>query len=97
MISNYWKDNQKQQYASDYPYWKKQEEAYKKELQEWKDFYIDMVNKKEEEIKQLKDKCTRLEELSADLTCKLQEKDLEVKSLLNKIEIDSEYWKGKVK
>ena len=97
MISNYWKDNQKQQYASDYPLWKKQEEEHKKELENWKEYYRYVIKERDERIKQLEDKARRLEELSADLTCKLQEKDLEVKTLLNKIEIDSEYWKGKVK
>lgn len=68
MISNYWKDNVKEKYASDYIDIKRIHEAHKKELAEWKKYYSDLLNEKQDTI-------DRLNKLVNELTMELERKE----------------------
>ena len=63
-ISDYWKDNQKDGYASDYPLFKKMQLEHQEEIKEWKDFYKDIIKVKDDVIRR---QSARIEELTAQL------------------------------
>ena len=67
-ISNYWKDNINDNYASDYIDIKRIHEAHKKELAEWKKYYSDLLNEKQGAI-------DRLNKLVNELTIELERKE----------------------
>lgn len=73
-ISNYWKDNQKQSYASEYPFIKKMQLEHQEEVKKWKDYYKEIIKEKDDILRR---QSARIEELTAQL----EELDNEVKKL----------------
>ena len=63
-ISNYWKDNQKERYASDYPIIKKMQQAHQDELKYWKEYYTDIIKEKDDILRR---QSARIEELTAQI------------------------------
>ena len=63
-ISDYWKDNEKQSFASDYPFMKKIQQAHQEELKYWKEYYKEEIKQKDDILRR---QSTRIEELTAQI------------------------------
>ena len=61
-FSNYWKDNQKDQFATDYPFFKKQQEAHKKEIEDLRNYYREEIQARDDLIVKLHRRVTELTE-----------------------------------
>lgn len=63
-ISNYWKDNQKESFASDYPFMKKMQLEHQEEIKKWKEYYKEIIKEKDDILRR---QSARIEELTAQL------------------------------
>ena len=78
-FSDYWKDNQNDKFASDYPMWKRLQKAHQEELKNWKDYYNEEINKRDVLI-------AKLNERVSELTQELERKDNEIQLLQEALE-----------
>lgn len=78
-FSDYWKDNQKESFASDYPMWKRLQKAHQEELKTWKDYYNEEIQKRDVLI-------AKLNERVSELTEELERKDNEIQLLHEALE-----------
>ena len=76
-FSNYWKDNQKEQFASDYPIIKKIEQDHLKEVQELKEYYKKTISDQDAMIYKLNKEMEKI-------TDELSDKDMEIATLLTR-------------
>lgn len=63
-FSNYWKDNQSDQFATDYPFFKKLQQQHQQELLDMKNYYQQEIENREKIIEKLN---RRVSELTSEL------------------------------